>query len=66
MEKRALGEVIKYLSQYLSETRTLSYLALIVGLISSACLKKTVIMSARLITVQLQNIQVCDLLSLQE
>lgn len=41
LEKRALGEVIKYLSQHLNETQTLSYLALIVGLISSAC-KKTI------------------------
>lgn len=67
LEKRALGEVIKYLSQHLNETQTLSYLALIVGLISSACKKKTYLFTlARLITVQLQNLQVCDLLSLQQ
>ena len=40
IQKWALGEVIKYLSQYLNETQTLSYLALIVDLISSACLNK--------------------------
>lgn len=66
LEKRALGEVIKYLSQHLNETQTLSYLALIVGMISSACKKPYLFTLARLITVQLQNLQACDLLSLQQ